>query len=196
LRLGSVTAPETEVALTIDPRGLVPELIEATLFPEDDITFADGSRRRVLAAHPVYVASEYAVPVRFGSSWTGTARRESESIRVRVSARALTGELINRDAVCSLRVERLQSRARRVDDDTLLEAYPGVEGSPAVGEVFVGRRDELERLHETLVSARIISAASSFVYAMMLRTSRPKSRARSADADPRMNCRHGLRPMQ
>ena len=154
LRLGSVTAPETEVTLTIDPRGLVPELIEATLFPEDDITFADSSRRRVLAAHPVYVASEYAVPVRFGSSWTGTARRESDSVRVRVSARALTGELINRDAVCSLQVERVQSRARRVDDDTLLEAYPGVEGSPAVGEVFVGRRDELERLHETLVSAR------------------------------------------
>jgi hypothetical protein len=154
LRLGSVPLPEAEVTLTIEPRGLVPEQIEATLFPEDDITFADGSRRRVLAAQPVYVASEYALPICFGSSWTGTARREGESIRVRVSAKALTGELINRDVVCSLRVERLQSRARRVDDDTLLEAYPGVEGSPAVGEVFVGRRDELERLHETLVSAR------------------------------------------
>ena len=154
LRLGSVPVPEAQVNLTIEPRGLVPEQIEATLFPEDDITFADGSRRRVLAAQPLYVASEYALPICFGSSWTGTARREGESIRVRVSAKALTGELINRDVVCSLRVERLQSRARRVDDDTLLEAYPGVEGSPAVGEVFVGRGDELERLHETLVSAR------------------------------------------
>jgi hypothetical protein len=57
LRLGSGPAAETEVAFTIEPRGLVPEQIEATLFPEDDITFADGSRRRVLAAHPVYVTS-------------------------------------------------------------------------------------------------------------------------------------------
>jgi hypothetical protein len=154
LRLGSVRAPEAEVTLTIEPRGLVPEQIEASLFPEDDITFADGSRRRVLAAQPVYVASEYPLPVRFGNSWTGAARREDESIRVRVSARALTGELINRDAACSLRVERVQSRARRIDDDTLLEAYPGVEATPAVGEAFIGRGDELERLHETLVSAR------------------------------------------
>jgi hypothetical protein len=151
LRLGSVPGQEAEVAVTIEPRGLVPEHIEATLFPEDDITFSDGSRWRLLAGQPVYVAGEYALPVRFGSTWTGSVRREGETIRVRVSARTLTGELINRDAVCSLRVERVQLGGRRIDDDTLLEAYPGVEGTPTVGDAFIGRREELERLHEVLV---------------------------------------------
>jgi hypothetical protein len=125
------------------------------LFPEDDVTFDDGTRRKVLADQPMYMAGEWSLTIRFGESWNGPDERQSDGFRIRVSARAMTGELMSRDADLQLmRVQRGGSGGRTIDNETLLEFYPGVENTPAAGDAFVGRTDELERLNDVLVSAR------------------------------------------
>jgi hypothetical protein len=134
----------------------VPEKLEVALFPEDDVTFQDGSRRKVLSDHAVYIPSDYMLTIRFGDSWTKqVAEAGNESLRLRVSAKTLTGDLVNQDAVCPLtRRERSGLGVRTIDIETLLESYPGTGNTPAEAEAFIGRIDEIERLHEILVSAR------------------------------------------
>jgi hypothetical protein len=154
LRMGQ-RQPSLSVGLSIEPRGLVPELLEAILFPDDDVSFEDGGRRRQLSDQPVYFASQWPVEIRFGPTWTEGSRRAAESFRIRVNARVLTGELVTKDVVCQLtRAELDPGRSRRIDDDTLLDAFPGVENTPALGDSFIGRHEEIERLHGNLVQAR------------------------------------------
>jgi hypothetical protein len=155
LRIDKRRRAELSVAISIEPRGLVPESMEAILFPNDDVSFDDGSRRRRLSDQAVYFASQWTVGVRFGESWHDTSRQHDDNFRIRINARVLAGELISRDVVCQLaRVEVRAGDAKRIDDETLLEAFPGVENTPAAGESFIGRHDELERLHGALVGAR------------------------------------------
>lgn len=155
LRIDKRRRAELSVAISIEPRGLVPESMEAILFPNDDVSFDDGSRRRRLSEQPVYFASQWTVGVRFGESWHDPSRQREDTFRIRINARVLAGELISRDVVCQLaRVEVRAGDAKRIDDETLLDAFPGVENTPAAGESFIGRHDELERLHGALVGAR------------------------------------------
>jgi hypothetical protein len=156
LRVEKSKLADLEVPISVEPRGLVPEKLEVALFPEDDVTFRDGSRRQVLSDQAVYIPSDYMLTIRFGDSWTKqVAQAGNESLRLRVSAKTLTGDLVNQDAVCPLiRRDRSALGTRTIDIDTLLEVYPGVGNTPAEGEAFIGRIDEIERLHEILVSAR------------------------------------------
>src|SRR5207245_1576583 len=104
---------------------------------------------------PVYVPSDYTLTLRFGDSWSKQSSEIREGIRLRLSALTVTGDLVNSDAVCRVtRLDRSRPGARRIDDETLLELYPGVGNTPAEGDAFIGRANELERLHEVLVSAR------------------------------------------
>ncbi|WP_189394100.1 AAA family ATPase [Mesorhizobium sp. M1D.F.Ca.ET.183.01.1.1] len=148
---GSIDLP-----VVVTPEGLVPALLEVHLFADDDVTFADLSRRRELSASPIYFAADFTLPLRFGPSWfeaKQTGRREG--VRLRFAARTLTGDLIHEDVVCSVRaLDRSRQTGRMLDTDTLLDLYPGVSNTPAVDDAFVGRIDELERLRQVLVSAR------------------------------------------
>ncbi|RWN51708.1 ATP-binding protein [Mesorhizobium sp.] len=142
------------VAVSVRPRGMVPERLEFNLFPEDDVSFTDGSRRLTVSDQPIYMPGEWSVTIAFGESWRG-AEQEKDSFRLRASARLLTGELVNRDVLCSLmRVSREASGLRRIDNETLLDTYPGVESTPAQDDAFIGRFEELEQLTESLVAAR------------------------------------------
>lgn len=155
LRIEKNKPVELSVGISIEPRGLVPESLEVVLFPDDDVSFDDGSRRRRLWDQPLYFASQWTIGVRFGDGWKDPRSSGNDNFRIRVNARILTGELINRDVVCQLtRADLRPSDARRIDDETLLDAFPGVENTPALGEAFIGRHEELERLHGALVSAR------------------------------------------
>ncbi|MFF0923242.1 hypothetical protein ACFYE8_26500 [Rhizobium leguminosarum] len=143
------------VAISIEPRGLVPEQIEAVLFPDDDISFEDGSRRAKISTSPLYYANQFPITVNFGPSWADGGSRTSDNFRIRINARILAGELINRDVVCELTRSNAKSETQlRIDDETLLDAFPGVENTPASGDSFVGRHDELEKLHGALIRAR------------------------------------------
>lgn len=155
LRIDRRGPAKLAVALRIEPRGLVPESIEVVLFPDDDVAFSDGTRRYKIADQPIYFPTEYTLDVSFGETWTDDAPRKDESFKIRVNARVLAGELISRDEVCQLtRADLKTGTHRRIDDDTLLETFPGVENTPALGDTFIGRHDELERLNSALVTAR------------------------------------------
>ncbi len=154
-RINKQKDAQISVAISIEPRGLVPELIEAVLFPEDDVSFGDGSRRAKILSSPLYFANQFTVPVKLGLSWIGEAVRLTSSFRVRVNAKILAGELISRDVVCELnRSNSIGETQVRIDDETLLDTFPGVENTPALGESFIGRHDELEKLHRALIGAR------------------------------------------
>ena len=58
-----------DVQIVVKPIGLVPAKLEAVLFPEDDVTFEDGNRRRDLSQRPIYFATDFTVRLRFGASW-------------------------------------------------------------------------------------------------------------------------------
>ncbi len=145
-----------EVPIAIEPRGLVPEKLEVSLFPEDDVAFEDGSRRKLLSDQPLYIPRDYTLTVRLGDSWTNEAAgTRDDSLRLRVSARTLMGDLVNQDAACPLkRQDPTGLGVHSIDSETLLDLYPGVGNTPVRGEAFIGRTDELERLHEHLISAR------------------------------------------
>ncbi|WLB53903.1 AAA family ATPase [Bradyrhizobium japonicum] len=154
LRSDRNSLAQAQVSILVEPVGLVPEKIEVSLFPDDDVAFGDGSRRKVLSEAPIYAPMHCLLPIDFGEAWK-TKEGQQDTIRIRVSARLVTGELLNKDATCELtRVDRSDASDRRIDNDTLLESYPGVENTPAAGDAFIGRGEELERLNEVLVSSR------------------------------------------
>ena len=155
LRIGKRDPAKLAVTLRIEPRGLVPETMEVVLFSDDDVVFSDGTRRQKIADQPIYFPTEYTLEVAFGATWTEDKPRKDESFKIRVNARILAGEYISRDEIFQItRADLKKGDYRRIDDDTLLEAFPGVENTPALGETFIGRNDELERLHSALVTAR------------------------------------------
>ncbi|TIT02462.1 AAA family ATPase [Mesorhizobium sp.] len=145
-----------DLPVVVTPEGLVPALLEVQLFADDDVTFADLSRRRELSASPIYFAADFTLPLRFGPSWFEAKQAgRREGVRLRFAARTLTGDLIHEDVVCSVRaLDRSRQTGRTLDTETLLELYPGVSNTPAIDGAFVGRIDELERLRQALVSAR------------------------------------------
>jgi hypothetical protein len=144
-----------DIPIVITPEGLVPAKLFAKLFPEDDVSFADGSRLKELSGSPIYFATDVSVSVRFGRSWYAADNVIRDSFRVRVEAKTVTDELVQEDAVCTVRsIDRSRGGGHRLDDDTLMELYPGVSNTPVEDKAFVGRIDELERLHQVLVSTR------------------------------------------
>jgi hypothetical protein len=144
-----------DIPIVITPEGLVPAKLFAKLFPEDDVSFADGSRLKELSGSPIYFATDVSVSVRFGRSWYAADNIGRDSFRVRVEAKTVTDELVQGDAVCTVRsIDRSRGGGHRLDDDTLMELYPGVSNTPVEDKAFVGRIDELERLHQVLVSTR------------------------------------------
>ncbi|MXO75131.1 AAA family ATPase [Altererythrobacter aerius] len=154
LRFNQRRACEVTIAVSVQPQGMVPERLEFSLFPEDDVSFTDGSRRYTATEQPIYMSTEWPLTISFGETW-GAGELGKESFRLRASARLLTGDLVNRDVLCSLvRADREATGLRRIDNETLIETYPGVESTPAQDEAFIGRFDELEQLNEALVTAR------------------------------------------
>lgn len=144
-----------DLTITIVPEGLVPVKIEATLLPEDDISFKDGNRKVELSNRPIYFASEMTLSLRFGPSWHGVKNKKREGIRIRVRAKTVTGELFLVDEVCNVHTNEANSiEVSPLSNDTLLDSYPGVSNTPAIDKTFIGRSDELEILNQVLVSAR------------------------------------------
>ena len=145
-----------ELPITIEPRGLVPEVLSVTLFQEDDVTFADGSRRMDLTKQPVYFAVDYLVPIKLGASW---AKADSapvrELLRMRVGAKTLTGDIIHTDIACQVsQQERGRGAGHSLDNSSLWEIYPGVGSQPARDEEFIGRVTEIEQLRTVLISSK------------------------------------------
>lgn len=144
-----------ELPITIVPEGLVPTKIEATLYPEDDVTFVDSTRRIELSNRPIYFASEMSLRVVFGPSWFGSKHSKRDGVRVRIRAVTVTEERFVVDEVCLVRRPEIFSPERSVlNNDTLLDSYPGVSNTPAIDDTFIGRAEELELLNQVLVSAR------------------------------------------
>jgi hypothetical protein len=153
LRPSNDGATLLEIPIVVKPEGLVPNKLFARLFAEDDVTFEDNSRLRDLSSSPIYFATDYTVALRFGRSWFGVDAKRRDSVRIRIEAKTVTDDLVQEDAVCVVRpIDRARGSARRLDIETLLELYPGVANNPVVDKSFVGRIDELERLHQILVS--------------------------------------------
>ncbi|MGR9187428.1 hypothetical protein ACU8L2_31930 (plasmid) [Rhizobium leguminosarum] len=155
-RLENGRPTRVELPITIEPRGLVPEVLSVTLFQEDDVTFADGSRRMDLTKQPVYFAADYLVSIKLGASW---AKADSEPIRellrMRVGAKTLTGDVIHTDIACQVfRQDRGRGDGHSLDNSSLWEIYPGVGSQPAKDEEFIGRVTEIEQLRTVLVSSR------------------------------------------
>jgi len=144
-----------DVPIVVRPVALVPKKLEVTLFPEDDATFSDGTRRRELTGKPLYFAADFSVRVRFGPSWF--QQRESrlrDAVRLRVSALDVTGDIVSADTVCTVRSpSRKFSSERQLDTTTLVELYPGVNNTPAIDEAFIGRMDELEQLYRVIINS-------------------------------------------
>ncbi|MDR3571992.1 MAG: AAA family ATPase [Candidatus Pacebacteria bacterium] len=145
-----------DVTVVVRPVGLVPAKLEATLFADDDVTFADNSKRRDLASTPLYFACDFSIKLRFGMSWYGSGSSSfRDAVRLRVTALTVTGERFSADVSCSVKsVGRSKIGRPTLDTDTLLELYPGVNNTPAIDSSFVGRFEELERLNQVLVSAK------------------------------------------
>ncbi|MDY4296319.1 MULTISPECIES: hypothetical protein [unclassified Xanthomonas] len=145
---------EANLTVVVSPVGLVPEKIEALLLTDDDVSFASGGVRKELSSRPIYFPTEFILSLQLGPSWA-SSRLSERPVRVRIRARTITGELCQGDMEVIVRLQpREQESAGRLDDETLLDAYPGVSNTPAVEGAFVGRIDELELLHKLLVSAR------------------------------------------
>lgn len=144
-----------EVTLAVTPSGLVPEKLEAVLSEAEDVTFADGSHRFELSGKAIYMPTEFTISLAFGASWGLRKSTERSSVRIRVRARLITSELISTDVEVEVSSSSQTIDASLVlDDDSLLDAYPGVTNTPAVGDAFVGRFDEMERLHALLIASR------------------------------------------
>jgi hypothetical protein len=144
-----------ELPIIVTPEGLVPTKLFARLFVEDDLTFADGSRSKELSIEPIYFATDFAVGISFGRSWFEADAAHRDTVRIRIEAKTVTDELIQEDAVCPVRpLDRAKAGGHRLDTETLLELYPGVANNPVVDNSFVGRIDELERLHQVLIASK------------------------------------------
>ena len=144
-----------ELPIVVTPEGLVPAKLFAKLFPEDDVTFEDNTRLKELSREPIYFATDFSVSLRFGRSWVVSDTVGRDSVRIRIEAKTVTDEIVQEDAICPVRsIDRALDVGRQLDIETLLELYPGVANTPVVDKSFVGRIDELERLHQVLVSAR------------------------------------------
>ncbi|MDO8985950.1 AAA family ATPase [Cypionkella sp.] len=155
LRPFSDGTSEIEVPIIVTPEGLVPTKLFAKLFVEDDLTFADGSRLKELSRKPIYFATDFAVGISFGRSWFEADAVHRDTVRIRIEAKTVTDELVQEDAVCTIRpLDRAKTGRHRLDTETLLELYPGVANNPVVDKSFVGRIDELERLHQVLVASK------------------------------------------
>lgn len=145
---------EANLTIVVSPIGLVPEKIEALLLAEDDVSFIGGGVRKDLSSRPIYVPTEFTLSLQLGASWA-SARLTERPLRIRVRARAITGELSQGDTEVTVRLQsKALESAGRLDDETLLDAYPGVSNTPAIDDIFIGRIDELELLHKLLISAR------------------------------------------
>lgn len=144
-----------DISVTVEPRGLVPEVLSVSLFQDDDVTFADGTRRMDLTKQPLYFATDYLLQVKLGNSWAQSTVPERELLRLRVGAKTLTGDLIQTDVGCQVfRRDRNRSSGHSLDNTSLWEIYPGVGNQPARDDEFIGRVAELEQLRTVLVSAK------------------------------------------
>lgn len=148
-------AVPVELPITIIPEGLVPTKVEAIIYPEDDVTFENNARRVELFNRPLYFASEMSLRVIFGPSWFGSRHNKRDGIRVRIRAITVTEERFQVDEFCLVKMPEVMSAERAIlNNDTLLDSYPGVSNTPAIDDMFIGRLDELEVLNQVLVSAR------------------------------------------
>ncbi|MCE8421443.1 AAA family ATPase, partial [Rhodovulum sulfidophilum] len=108
-----------------------------------------------LSRQPIYFSTDFAIGLKFGSSWFDADAVRRDTIRIRIEAKTVTDDLIQEDAVCPVRrLDRAKTTGHRLDTETLLELYPGVANNPVVDKSFVGRIDELERLHQVLVASK------------------------------------------
>lgn len=142
-----------DVQLRVKPVGLVPAKLEVMLFGEDDVTFADRTRRKEFADGSIFFERDFSLSLNFGESWfTASPAAPRDDLRVRVNAKTLTEDLHSADATCTVRrPDRTREKLSRLDNDTLLEIFPGTSNTPAVENAFVGRTEELERLRQILV---------------------------------------------
>lgn len=144
-----------DIPLTVEPRGLVPEVLSVSLFQDDDVTFTDGTRRMDLAKQPLYFATDYLMQIKLGNSWANSTVPGRELLRLRVGAKTLTGDVIQTDVGCQIfRRDRNRSSGHSLDNTSLWDIYPGVGNQPARDEEFIGRVTELEQLRTVLVSAK------------------------------------------
>ncbi|RYG89383.1 MAG: ATP-binding protein [Alphaproteobacteria bacterium] len=146
---------QVDVQLRVKPVGLVPAKLEVMLFGEDDVTFEDRTRRKEFSDGSIFFERDFSLSLNFGESWFATSpAAPRDDLRVRVNAKTLTEDLHSADATCVIRrPDRARENRSRLDNDTLLEIFPGTSNTPAVENAFVGRTEELERLRQILVSS-------------------------------------------
>lgn len=142
-----------DVQLRVKPVGLVPAKLEVMLFGEDDVTFEDRTRRKEFSDGSIFFERDFSLSLIFGESWfAASSAAPRDDLRVRVNAKTLTEDLHSADATCAVRrPDRARESRSRLDNDTLLEIFPGTSNTPAVENAFVGRTEELERLRQILV---------------------------------------------
>lgn len=154
---GSNGAATVRVPMLVTPGGMVPEQLTAQLSSEDDVVFA-GKRTRLitLSDELMYVPTPFSVEVELGASWLNGTRNDAPArFKLRLSARTITQEIVTYDIDCSFRkIVRPPNSIAWIDNESILEFYPGVGSTPAEGANFVGRSEEIDKLHNFLVGAR------------------------------------------
>lgn len=156
LRVGPYSKAPIQVSVTVVPDGLVPTQLHVQLIAEDDVAFAGRSGRVMQVAEElIYSAKDLVINLVLGSSWDErVGNSQGASFRLRFSARTVTDTVVTTDIDVPVVSATIDHPRLTIDVDTLLEYYPGVGNTPAVGEAFVGRVDSLQQLHNFLVSAR------------------------------------------
>ena len=156
VRSGPYNRQTIKVSVTVVPETIVFSQLQVNLVAEDDVTF-EGRSGRVMKISDdlLYAPKDFVIDLTLGDSWDDRIRDcKGSAFRLRFSAMALNDSIVTADLEVAVTTATSDPTGRSIDTETLLEYYPGVGNTPAVGDAFVGRTESLEQLHNFLVAAR------------------------------------------
>lgn len=156
LRSGPYSRRAIRVSVTAVPDGIVPSQLQVQVVADDDVTFSGRSGRiMTISDDLLYAPKDFVIPLTLGETWDERIRAgKGSNFRLRFSAKTVTENIVTTDLEVPVISALADPAGRTIDNESLLEFYPGVSNTPAVGDAFVGRAESLEQLHNFLVAAR------------------------------------------
>jgi|GEM_PF-2074484 len=156
LRSGPYSRRAIRVSVTAAPEGIVPSQLQVQVVADDDVTFSGRSGRiMTISDDLLYAPKDFMIPLTLGETWDERIRAgKGSNFRLRFSAKTVTESIVTTDLEVPVIGAISDPAGRTIDNESLLEFYPGVSNTPAVGDAFVGRAESLEQLHNFLIAAR------------------------------------------